>query len=196
MKNLYIFFDTETTGLPKDWKAPMNQLNNWPRVIQLAWATYDDTGKEIGSKCDLITPDGWTIPNEKFWIDNGYSTEVNQEKGIPIALAVNHFTEMLAGCHTLVSHNMSYDYNVLGAEMLRMNIHWSKELKLICTKEESTDFVKLPGSYGKYKWPKLSELHQHLFGTGFENAHDALADVRACAKCFFDLAKKGVIKLN
>jgi len=37
---MYLFFDTETTGLPKNWKAPIEDLNNWPRLVQLAWLEW------------------------------------------------------------------------------------------------------------------------------------------------------------
>ena len=39
---MYLFFDTETTGLPRNWKAPVTHLNNWPRMIQIAWIACDD----------------------------------------------------------------------------------------------------------------------------------------------------------
>lgn len=62
----------------------------------------------------------------------------------------------------------------------------------ICTMNESTDLCKIPGPYG-YKWPKLEELHKHLFGKTFDNAHDALADVRATARCLFELRRRGMV---
>ena len=31
----YLFFDTETTGLPANWQAPMSDLENWPRLVQI-----------------------------------------------------------------------------------------------------------------------------------------------------------------
>jgi DNA polymerase III epsilon subunit-like protein len=58
--------------------------------------------------------------------------------------------------------------------------------------QSSTDFCKIKGRRG-YKWPSLEELHILLFGDTFESAHSALADVRACAKCFFELKRRGVI---
>ena len=194
MDPLYIFFDTETTGLPVDWKAPVTTIDNWPRIIQLAWALYDETGTEIGSKCDLIKPDGWKIPNQKFWIDNGYSTEKNEAEGIPIRTAIDTFISAVNVSKGLVAHNMSYDYNVIGAEMIRAGLDHNLSISRYCTKELGTEYCKLPGNYGKYKWPTLTEFHTKLFGTGFEGAHDALFDVRACAKCFFRLKELGIIK--
>ena len=34
---MYLFFDTETTGLPKRWNAPVTDLENWPRSFAGAW---------------------------------------------------------------------------------------------------------------------------------------------------------------
>ena len=31
-RNMYIVFDTETTGLPKDFSAPITDFDNWPRI--------------------------------------------------------------------------------------------------------------------------------------------------------------------
>jgi hypothetical protein len=41
---MYLFIDTETTGLPKNYKAPLHDLSNWPRLIQIAWLLYNSTG--------------------------------------------------------------------------------------------------------------------------------------------------------
>ena len=27
---MIFFFDTETTGLPRNWKAPITDIDNWP----------------------------------------------------------------------------------------------------------------------------------------------------------------------
>ena len=59
----------------------------------------------------------------------------------------------------------------------------------ICTMSSTTDFVQASWNsyYGEWKWPKLQELHFKLFKTHFENAHNAMADVEATIKCFFEL---------
>lgn len=191
----YLIFDTETTGLPKDWRAPMQQLNNWPRVIQLAWMLTDDHGRELNRGKDLIKPDGWQIPALPFWIENGFSQGYSLANGIVIANSLDNFIGDLNESSYLVSHNMDFDYNVLGAEMIRAK-KFGKRVAKICTKEASTNYCKLPGNYGKYKWPKLIELHHHLFNEGFDGAHDALADVIACARCFFEMVKRNVIILS
>lgn len=99
-------------------------------------------------------------------------------------------------CEYLVAHNIGFDYNVLGAEMLRYKMSVGKKLNQICTMEASTNYCQLPGKYGKFKWPKLDELHRKLFGADFEGAHDALDDVKATSRCFFAMLDLNLIKLN
>lgn len=186
---MYIVFDTETNGLPKNWKAPMTELDNWPRVIQLAWAFYSENGSLMAHNVCLIKPDGWTIPVEKFWIENGYSTEKNMQLGVPMRRALEMMIEYMNKSQIVIAHNMAFDHNIVGAEMLRYGVRPSNKLERFCTMKNTTNLLKLPGPYG-YKWPTLTELHQFLFGTGFEGAHDAMNDVEACAKCFFELRKR------
>lgn len=200
------FFDTETTGLPKDWKAPVTNLDNWPRVIQLAWMTTDLKGNILDQRELLIKPDGWEIPVEQFWIDHGFSTAINLEKGHEMGHVLADFVSNLNQSEYLVSHNMDFDHKVLGAEMLRYKVTGKRLLK-ICTKEASTDWCKIPffnsghrSSYSRmaqrYKWPRLEELHGKLFGCDFDNKHQAGGDVAALAKCFFELVRIGVIQLE
>lgn len=192
--SMIMFFDTETNGLPKNWKAAMQEIDNWPRVIQLAWQVCTNSGEVVSEMKKLISPDGWSIPNEKFWIDNGYSTESNTEYGVPMESILKDFISDYNTCDHLVAHNIAFDHPVLGAEMIRYNHKASVKLNKICTMQESIELCKLPGRYG-YKFPKLEELHQYLFGEGFDGAHDAMADVNACRRCFFELIKHGIIKL-
>lgn len=188
-----IFFDTETTGLPKNWKAPMKDLDNWPRVIQLAWVVCMN-GKVVMEAKYLIKPDGWKIPEDKFWIDNGFSQAKSEAEGFPLNDILRFFLTDHDACDVMVSHNMSFDYNVLGAELIRAGKKGNKTLKKICTKESGTDLCEIPGNYG-YKWPKLQELHKYLFNEEFDGAHDALADVKACMRCFYAMVAEGVINL-
>ena len=44
---------------------------------------------------------------------------------------------------------------------------------------------------GKFKLPKLTELHEYLFGEPFAEAHNATADVEATTRCFFELLRQG-----
>lgn len=193
-----LFFDTETTGLPKNWRAPMTDLDNWPRIIQLAWMRTDEEGNVLNSEKHLVKPDGWTVPKEKFWVENGYSTEKCEDEGKSLAGIIDRFLCDVIHPDTavLASHNMAFDRNVLGAEMIRYDFKLTKSLNRMCTKEIGTNLCQLPspGRFG-FKWPTLSELHQFLFNKGFEGAHDAMADVIALKDYFFEMVRTGVICL-
>lgn len=193
------FFDTETNGLPGDMKRSILDLDNWPRVIQLAWMITDVKGNELNKVQTLIKPDGWVVPFQKFWIDHGFSTEQNEEHGVPMRAVMAAFIADLAQCDFLVSHNMEFDHKVLGSEMIRYGVKGKQTLK-ICTKEASTQLCKIPFAGGsrysrRWKWPKLSELHKFLFGRDFDDAHSAGGDVAALKTCFFELVNRGVIVL-
>jgi DNA polymerase III subunit epsilon len=190
---MYLFFDTETNGLPKNYNAVMTDVDNWPRIIQLAYILTDENGKEIESYCELIKPEGWTIPREKFWIDNGYATELSMERGVPIQQALQGLAKSVEQSKVMIAHNLAFDRPIVGAEMFRAKLNIYEKPTGFCTMRATTNLCKLPGRYG-YKWPKLEELHHFLFKEGFEGAHDALNDVRATIKCFFELKNKNLIE--
>lgn len=47
--------------------------------------------------------------------------------------------------------------------------------------KSAIDFCKLRNFYG-YRYPKLQELYNKLFGADFENAHNAFSDISATVK--------------
>ena len=184
----YLFFDTETTGKIINWKAPISKVDNFPRITQLGMMRYSDN-RLIASHNFIIYPDGWTVPVEKFFIENGMSTDRCKEFGVPIRKALDQFLYEIANSDVLIAHNMAFDMPVVGAEMFRLGLKSSKILPKICTMQSSIKHCNLP----RLKYPKLSELHFKLFGTEPEVLHDALQDVKTTAKCFFELKKLGII---
>lgn len=190
---MFLFFDTETTGLPRSWNAPVTDLSNWPRMVQLAWLMYDSSGEEIARGNDIIRPDGFRIPKSAGMV-HGITTEKAMEEGIPLAEALGKFADMLEEAEYLIAHNISFDEKIIGAEFLRAEMTSGLfEIRQICTMKSSINFCQLPGKFGGYKNPSLTQLHTRLFGKGFDDAHDALADVIACADCFFELRNQGII---
>jgi DNA polymerase-3 subunit epsilon len=189
---MILFFDTETTGLPRNYKAPVTDLANWPRVVQIAWLLTDDAGAEITSAERIIRPDGYEIPADSARV-HGITTERAFREGAPLAEVLGDARAAIDKASVLVAHNMSFDEKILGAELLRAGLSNVVESKTrLCTMQASTDFCALPGRYG-YKWPSLQELYARLFQESFDGAHQALADVRACARCFVELRRLGVM---
>lgn len=190
--NMYLFFDTETTGLPKNWKAPITDLNNCPRMVQLAFLFYDSSGNKISGEDYIIKPEGFTIPSDASRI-HGITTERADREGKSLLLVLQEFNSLINEANYLVAHNMSFDEKIVGAEFLRNKMQNSIATKRkICTMESTTKFCAIDGPYG-YKWPKLSELHYKLFRTNFEESHNAAVDINATAKCFWELKRIGKI---
>jgi DNA polymerase III subunit epsilon len=188
------FFDTETTGLPRDWKAPLSKrtLDNWPRMVQLAWILCDEAGNELAHASRIIRPQGYLIPREAARV-HGITTERALAEGIALAEAIDEVLPQIEKAACAIAHNISFDEKILGAECLRLERPLPFEKKpLRCTMKESTDFCQIPGPYG-FKYPNLTELHRKLFQKAFLDAHDALADVRACKAAYFELRLRGVM---
>lgn len=191
-----LFFDTETNGLPKAYNASYEDVDNWPRVISIAWMLCELDGSILDQQHHLLKPDGWEIPNERFWLDNGFSTEESMEKGVPIDPVLDQFMAAKGLADVLVAHNINFDHRIVWAEIIRSGRRPRSGMEKICTMMKSTSFCKIPKAKGGgYKWPKLEELHDKLFGYAFSGAHDALADVIACKNCLFELVRLGVITL-
>ncbi|TAJ14654.1 DNA polymerase III subunit alpha [Marinilabiliaceae bacterium JC017] len=190
---MFLVFDTETTGLPKKWKAPLTDFDNWPRMVQLAWQCHDLKGNFLYAKNHVITPDGYTIPEEVVNV-HGISTEIALEKGIPLKEALLDFIEDVKKSKFVIGHNIEFDINIVGSELLRCEM---EEIMTgapqLCTKIESTEYCAIVNKRGGFKWPTLTELHLKLFRVPFQEAHNAAADVEATTRCFLELIRVGAI---
>ena len=188
---MYLIFDTETTGLPKNWRAPISDTENWPRCVQLAWQVHDEIGNLIESKSYVIKPDNFDIPYESEKI-HGISTLLAEVEGFELDSVLNEFNDSISKSKFIIGHNVNFDLNVIGCEFYRRNIisHIeSSDILDTCT-ELTADLCKLPGGRGgKFKLPTLTELHEFLFESSFEEAHNASADVEATARCFLELIR-------
>ena len=147
--------------MPKYWKAPISKLDNWPRLVQIAWKVYDNTGRLIVSKSEIIKPQNFEIPYEASKV-HGITTDLANDIGNDINDVLENFMNQVNQSNTIIAHNLSFDEKVIASELYRLNIlnPFSNKEK-ICTMEKSTNICKIEGNYG-YKWPKLQELYYHL----------------------------------
>ena len=188
---MYLIFDTETTGLPKSWNAPITNTDNWPRCVQIAWQLHDEMGNVLEHNDFLIKPEGYNIPYDAERI-HGISTELAEEQGIALAEGLVLFNEALEKTTFIVGQNVNFDLNIMGCEFHRLDVENKlSSLPVLDTCTEKTALMcQIPGGRGgKFKLPTLTELHTHLFGTGFGEAHNATADVEATTRCFLELIR-------
>lgn len=189
---MYLIFDTETTGLPKRWDAPITDTDNWPRCIQIAWQLHDELGQLVEQRDFLVQPDGFNIPYESEQV-HGISTALAEQQGTPLAEVLEAFTHVLSRTRFVVGQNVSFDINIMGCELYRKGVESSlAALPVLDTCTEATaELCRIPGGRGgKFKLPTLTELHEHLFGQPFAEAHNATADVEATTRCFLELLRK------
>ena len=189
---MYLFFDTETTGLPANYQAPASDSKNWPRLVQVAWIMTDGDASQIEAAEHIIKPVGFSIPADAAKV-HGITTEKALAQGSDLGTILQTLKEKIEFADALVAHNMQFDEKILGAEFLRCGFPNILETKQrICTMRSSTDYCQIPGPYG-YKWPALQALHRKLFNKPIPGSHTALVDTRACADCFFELKRLGVL---
>jgi DNA polymerase III epsilon subunit-like protein len=204
----YLFFDTETTGLPSSFDAHASDFANWPRIVQLAWSLRRADGSPISSCSSIILPEGFVIPEAASRI-HGITTYRALAEGEPLHLVLEAFAVAIGDADFLVAHNYDFDAPICGAEFLRRGYHNHVATKpALCTQKQTTTWARIPRrrltfskkianffganhteqrGYGNYKHPSLAQLHD-LCGFGeIANAHDASADVDATANCFFHI---------
>jgi DNA polymerase-3 subunit alpha len=188
---MYLIFDTETTGLPKRWDAPITDTGNWPRCVQIAWQLHDEMGKLIEHQDYLVQPKGYNIPYDAEKV-HGISTELAEANGLPMAEVLEKFNIALSKSKFIVGQNLKFDINIMGCEFHRFGIESpmsSMPVLDTCT-EITASLLQLPGGRGgKFKLPTLTELHSYLFNKPFAEAHNATADVEATTRCFFELIR-------
>ncbi|HWY38427.1 MAG TPA: PHP domain-containing protein, partial [Bacteroidia bacterium] len=195
---MFLIFDTETTGLPRNYNAPLSDSDNWPRVVQIAWQLHDIKGNLISADSIIVKPDGFTIPFNAAQV-HGITTERALAEGRDLQQVMMEFVEAVKQTKYLCGHNIEFDLSIVGAEFIRLGMSdFFAGKPVIDTKSDAvTEFCAIPGGKGgKFKWPKLEELYKKLFNQGFEEAHNAAFDVQATAKAFFELLKRNILKVN
>jgi len=160
-----LIFDTETTGLPIDWKVPAErQPNNWPHLVSIAWFILDSHSNKIESqKSYIIKPENWTIPEDSTSI-HGIHHSFAENYGSPLEDVIKEFFD--TPCDMYVAHNMNFDSNV----MINAT-YWDLKGKLYkfekptyCSMKISAPMCKLRFNSGSgIKPPKLSELYEFVF---------------------------------
>lgn len=186
-----LFLDTETTGLPSRWNAPYNE---WPRMVSLAYMLCEESGKMIDNIEMIIKPDGYKIPKEASDI-HGITQVIAEQQGNDLQMVLIKLLPLVEIADMIVFHNQSFDVGIITGEQMRMGFGKSEYIssqksKIFCTKEASTNILKIPGNRGGYKWPSLAELCTFC-GVENKGAHNALNDVQATKECYFYMVNQG-----
>lgn len=193
--NLTLIFDVETNGLLT--KGQKN-IEECPYILQLSFLVYDDSNNEIIKTFNSYVNIDNSVEISKETIDiNGITREICNNHGLPIENILNEFSYEYMRCNKIVAHNIDFDKRMIKIEIIRNSFKMinmdidpclifndNLDKKLYCTMMHGIELCKLPGRYGKYKYPSLSELHTKLFNNIPGGLHDALVDTKACYDCY------------
>lgn len=188
MSKSYLYFDTETTGFIQEY-LPFDHKSQ-PHVVQLAMLLLDSNGREAASvKIPIALPASFVMPAKAQEV-HGLSVDYLFEYGIAEETAVEMFQEMALSADTLVAHHYKFDEGIMRCAFARCSVPQTYSVtRHFCTMEASTPIMNLPptpkmiaAGFNKPKPPKLAECIKHFFGEDMTDAHDALADVRACRR--------------
>lgn len=191
-----IIIDTETNGFPVSWKSAETDVNSWPRMVSISWYKIAPAGNVLSAHTFVIKPEGFVIKESSTHV-HGITQDWALERGVQLNIALAALQNDLQDSNYLVAHNMEFDYPVLVCEYLRSNLSTEQlqPLKKICTMKLSTQYCKLPGSGGRYKYPSLEELYTKLFTSQLQGKHTSENDAKACMLCFKELYNLNIIKL-
>lgn len=199
----FLVFDTETTGLPRDFSASaFKEPNNWPHIVSISWAIMDGKlNKVLSTQSYIIKPQGWEIPADSTAI-HGISTAEAMEYGHNLVQIMDKFFSEDVDAY--IAHNIHFDKNVIYNAM-----RWDLGFEFfpgfgkpkMCTMQIGRKLCKLP----KNKSPRLSELYE--FSTGKKpnvaSLHNSLYDtlfvcdsISASPEIRIDLIKSYENQLN
>ena len=181
-----LFFDTETSGFPSKKLPDGHPSQAW--VVQIGMILTSDQ-YIMNQDCFLIESMGRKIHPGAEKVHQ-ISTNMTDRFGIPETFLSLLFKKYLSKVDIIVAHNLAFDTRMMNLLLARNGFEETqKELEEkigYCTMKKSTDLCKLPGKYGN-KWPKLHELYSFLFNEELKGAHDALIDIKAAMRCYFEL---------
>lgn len=186
-----LFVDTETSGLPADWKQPYAAEQNWPYIVQLAWIIYTKDGQQVKAENHYLPlPDGVQISPSSMRV-HGLTPEFLQANGEERMLVMQRLHDDLAQYQPMiVAHFAELDEHMIGAGFYRAHLdNPLQSLPSFCTMKVTEQFVRPAGQ----RYLALGELYKRLFHEPLLHQHDARVDAQAAARCFFELQRKGDI---
>lgn len=185
-----MFFDTETTGLPKKKNAKPENFANWPYVVDIAWYLIDEDGLMVNGS-HYIVKQNVEIPEEASDIHH-ITTEKMLSEGEDPKTVYAEFIEAANNTEYVIAHNLEFDLPIVECELLRNGFpKVLSDKKQFCTMKAGKKFCKVYDRNGKRKYPNLSELFGELYFDNhflkFEGTHNSLADTNMLYRCFMKM---------
>jgi len=185
---MFIFIDIETTGLPDrisfDNYYDPEEIHHYDssRIIQIAYLICEENGEIIKTVDKIIKCDNFTINNSDL---HGITNYKANNEGVDIRDALNNLYIDMKNVDTIVSHNCSFDKNIILSECHRYN---NKKLSKEINTKKTYCTMKLGKSImNQRKYPKLCELYNFLFKDNIQPKHNAVYDAEICKLCYYKM---------
>lgn len=177
-------FDTETSGLVK---SRLVKIGKQPEIIEFYGCLINLDNGKIDKELDLLIQPTVEWPMSPYTIKETKTKLSNDMlKDAPkFAEVSDRVQKFLEEAPLLIAHNLTFDKEMVEIELERLKKIIAWPLRGVCTVEQT---VHLKGTR-----LSLTKLHQHLFGTDFEDAHRARHDVMALARCAVELHKRELL---
>lgn len=191
---MYLIFDASANGKPKNWKADLTDIFNWPRLIHLSWIVLDKELKPIKDFDCIVKPNGFTINEDTLELCKLDQEDIDN-KSEDIKDILSNFSKDVDEAQFVFTHNQTFNANIVGAEFIRSSMKNTLVYSdLFCLMREATWFCKLKGKGKGYKWPSLNELYMICFQQKYAPANNARADTIAATRCFKKLMLLGELE--
>ena len=176
-----IIFDTETNGLENCSVLSISaikididlKLNSYKEIGRFNRFYFRNKNEEINE--DAIAINGLSdeeILKRRTNSNAKYSKYFIKDKDfVDFCKDTNHF----------VAHNISFDRKFIPFDLKNQ----------FCTKESNINILKIPGKFGKYKWPRLNETAKFYGIELDENRwHGSEYDTEICKDIFVTMFEK------
>lgn len=203
----FMTFDTETTGLPP--RAPRGSAPipaddpRQPRMASFAAVFQDAMGGVMARQKFFVKPDGWTMA---YFDDlaraegktpasaiNGLTDEILNEKGLPVALPLNLYSEAILAGLTPIAFNKLFDLKIMRGELRRAGMpDLFEQTKAICAMAALDPYADRGLCMSRPGFVKLSVACEH-FGITNADAHDAMGDADATGEIVAILIRDGLL---
>lgn len=189
----YVVYDTES---PEDAKI-FNKYIDLPELVEIQEGAskithmYKSREDALRKGVDPNTPGLFILNKIK---------QDDPESVMPIRDAMYELMSDLLQCQYIVAHNVDFDKKMILAELYRLGQLSAfatilENNRFVCTMQKTINVCKITAISKKgnpyYKFPKLSETYENLFGykpTG-EALHNAVIDVVVCLRIFCKLGE-------
>lgn len=187
-------YDTETTWFINKKET---DLDKQPKIVQFAWILWElkDWEFKEEKRINILVNPKCAIPFPASQVHHIYDIDVKDEAFIEDK--IDEILEYINEPEMTIWHNIEYDEDMIKIELKRLKQEYKyKPKQVFCTMKSTVDFCAIQWNWARFKYPKLAELHKKLFWEYFIWAHDAMTDVEATLRCFVELVKQWVVKVE